>query len=178
MQQGGQLAGLAVAQGKAFVVSEESEADWRPRFQHLGIRDHVDLLCRPFLAQPTLDQWLALLDTAAALRQRRGTDLLVVDSLAAFLPAHTENSSGALLECLTPLQRLTKAGMGVLLPHHPRKGKTLAGQAARGNGALSSIVDVSIEMSYYSQPDDLDRRRRLLGFSRYRETPRHLLIEL
>jgi hypothetical protein len=68
--------------------------------------------------------------------------------------------------------------MSVLLSHHPRKGKTLPGQAARGSGALPSFVDIIIEMGYYSQPDDLDRRRRLLAFSRHEETPRHLLIEL
>ena len=178
MQQGGQLAGLPVTAGQAFIISEESEADWRPRFQHLGIRDHVDLLCRPFTAQPTMDQWLALMDTAAALHQRQGLALVVIDSLASFLPAHCENSASALLECLTPLQRLTSAGLSVLLPHHPRKGKTLAGQAARGSGALPSFVDIIIEMGYYAQPDDLDRRRRLLAFSRHDQTPRHLLIEL
>src|SRR5439155_15523372 len=107
LQQGGQLAGLPVAAGKAFVVSEESEADWRPRFQQLGIRDHVDLLCRPFVAQPSMDQWLALIATAAAMHDRQGSALVVIDSLAQFLPAHSENSAGALLECLTPLQRLT-----------------------------------------------------------------------
>jgi hypothetical protein len=178
MQQGGQLAGLPVAAGKAFVISEESEADWRPRFQRLGIRDHVDLLCRPFSAQPTMDQWLALMETAAALHHRHGTDLVVIDSLASFLPAHSENSAGGLLECLTPLQRLATAGMCVLLPHHPRKGKTVAGQAARGSGALPGFVDIIIEMGYYAQPDDLDRRRRLVAFSRHDHTPRHLLIEL
>jgi hypothetical protein len=47
MQQGGQLAGLPVAAGKAFVISEESQADWRPRFGRLGVLDNVDLLCRP-----------------------------------------------------------------------------------------------------------------------------------
>ena len=30
----------------------------------------------------------------------------------------------------------------------------------------------------YAQPDDLDRRRRLVASSRYDDTPRHLLIEL
>jgi hypothetical protein len=178
MQQGGQLAGLPVAAGRAFVISEESESAWRPRFAQLGIRDNVDLLCRPFTAQPSMDQWLALIETALALRHRQGSDLVVIDSLAYFLPAHSENSAGALLECLTPLQRLTTAGMGVLLPHHPRKGKTVAGQAARGSGALPSFVDVIIEMGHYAQPDDLDRRRRLVAFSRHDDTPRHLLIEL
>src|SRR4051812_6523535 len=68
--------------------------------------------------------------------------------------------------------------MSMLLPHHPRKGKTLAGQAARGSGALPSFVDIIIEMGYHSHPDDLDRRRRLVAFSRHNETPRHLLMEL
>jgi hypothetical protein len=178
MQQGGRLAGLPVAAGKAFVISEESESDWRLRFQHLGIRDHVDLLCRPFMAQASMDQWLTLIATAAALRERRGSDLTVIDSLSYFLPAQCENSAGALLECLKPLQRLTMAGMSVLLPHHPSKGKTTPGQAARGSGALPSFVDVIIEMAYYSRPDDLDRRRRLVAFSRHDETVRHLLMEL
>jgi hypothetical protein len=178
MQEGGQLTALPVAAGKALVISEESPADWRPRCQNLGIRGNVDLLCRPFTAQPTMDQWLALIQTAAALHQRLGTELVVIDSLGYFLPAHSENSAGALFECLTPLQRLAAAGMAVLLLHHPRKGKTVAGQAARGSGALPSFVDIIMEMGYYSQPDDLDRRRRLLAFSRYDQTQRHLLIEL
>jgi RecA-family ATPase len=107
-----------------------------------------------------MEQWLALIDTALAMHQRHGCALVVIDSLAYFLPAHSENSASALLECLTPLQRLTAAGMSVLLPHHPRKGRTLAGQAARGSGALPGFVDVLIEMAYYAQPDDLDRRRQ------------------
>jgi hypothetical protein len=125
-----------------------------------------------------MDQWLALLEAAAALHRRQGSTLLVIDSLAQFLPAHCENSAGALLECLTPLQSLAAPGMCVLLPHHPRKGKTVPGQAARGSGALPSFVDVIIEMSHAAEPDDLDRRRRLVAFSRHNETPRHLLIEL
>src|SRR5437588_10375778 len=41
LQHGGQLAGLAVAPGKALIISEESETDWRPRCRHLGIHDNV-----------------------------------------------------------------------------------------------------------------------------------------
>jgi len=178
LQQGGHLLGLAVAPGQALVVSEESPADWRPRFRQLGIRDHVDLLCRPFATQPTHSQWLALIEAAAALHERQGTGVVVIDSLAQFLPAHSENSASAMLECLTPLQRLTSAGLSVLLLHHPRKGKTVAGQAARGTGALPGFADIIMEMSHCSGPEDEDRRRRLVAFSRHAETPRHLLIEL
>jgi hypothetical protein len=55
------------------------------------------------------------------LHERQGTALPVTDSLARFLPAHSENSARALLDCLTPLQRLATAGMSVLLPHHARR---------------------------------------------------------
>jgi hypothetical protein len=119
-----------------------------------------------------------LIDTAAALHQRQGCDLVVFDSLAYLLPPHTENSASAMYACVTPLHRLTKAGMSVLLPYHPSKGKTIAGQAARGSGALPSFVNVMIEMGFYAQPDDLDRRRRLVSFSRHEDTPQHLLVEL
>ena len=147
--------------GKTLIVSEETEADWRGRVQLRGIRDHVYLLCRPFLAPPSHAQWLALIDTDAAMRERHGIDLVVFDSLAYFTPPQIETSTAALLECPTPLQRLTSAGMAVLLPHHPRRGSTFLGQAARGRGALLAHVEIYIEMYYYARPDELDRRRRL-----------------
>src|SRR5262249_55535577 len=59
-----------------------------------------------------------------------------------------------------------------------RKRASADGQAARGSGALTGYVDVLIEMHWYQQAADSDRRRRLLAWSRYDETPRHLLIEL
>jgi len=178
LQCGGELAGLPVTRSKALVISEESPADWLPRFQRLGIREHVHLLCRPFPTKPSREQWLTLIEAAAALHERQASELVVIDSLAHFLPGHSENSAGGLLECLTPLQQLATAGMSLLLVHHPRKGKTLAGQAARGSGALAGFVDILIEMGYHGDPDDLDRRRRLVAFSRHEQTPRHLLIEL
>ena len=82
------------------------------------------------------------------------------------------------MEALAPLQRLTSRGLSVLLLHHPRKQASAAGMAARGSGALSGFADIIIEMDWYGH-DVLDsRRRRLQGYSRFQETPRHLVIEL
>jgi hypothetical protein len=68
--------------------------------------------------------------------------------------------------------------VAVLILHHPGKKPAPEGQAARGSGALSGHADVLLEM----RPDPLggaeDRRRRLLGLSRFRETPLHVVIEL
>src|SRR5262249_54952650 len=91
---------------------------------------------------------------------------------------NNENSASAIMECLRPLRDLTKAGISVLLLHHPKKGPTVPGQAARGSGALPSQVDIVAEMSWHTKIDTEDRRRWLRSYSRYDETRRLLILEL
>jgi hypothetical protein len=179
LKAGGQFAGLPLRAGKAVVVSEESPLHWHQRGQKLHFGDHVCWLCRPFRGKPRVDEWLALLDHLLELRQQHGIDLVVIDPLASFLPGRSENLAGDMLDALLPLQRLTATGLSVLLLHHPRKGENVAGQAARGSGALSGYVDILIEMQWNGRPaDDNDRRRRLQAYSRFEETPRRLVLEL
>jgi hypothetical protein len=68
--------------------------------------------------------------------------------------------------------------MAVLLLHHPKKGDALAGQAARGSGALCALVDVLMELSIRRGAAPDDRVRRLLAWSRFEQTTRERLIEL
>jgi hypothetical protein len=178
LQHGGQLAGLDVAVGRAVVITEEGRGLWRERIKRLGLGKQIGFLCRPFAGKPGRDDWLTLIDGLLALHARQRLDLVVIDTLGTFLPGRNENSAGVMMECLLPLQRLTAAGMGLLLVHHPRKGDCLAGQAARGSGALSGFVDILIEMRWYSHAGDGDRRRRLRAFSRHAATPPLLLMEL
>src|SRR5438309_2264725 len=86
--------------------------------------------------------WLA---DVQALRRDVGIDLFVIDPLAAFLPGD-ENNAAAILAALSPLRRLTDAGLAVELLHHPRKEGSADGRWARGSGALLGFVDVLIEM--------------------------------
>jgi AAA domain len=178
LKAGGQLAGLAVAAGRAVVVSEESAEDWRIRAAKLDFSDHIGWFCRPFRGRPTFSQWQALLDHIAELHAREGTALVVVDSLATFFPGKSEADALAVLETLMSLRRLADLGLSVLLLHHPRKGRVLPGQAARGSGALTSYADIVIEMRRLRRSSSVDRRRRLRGYSRYNDTPRNLVIEL
>ena len=104
-------------------------------------------------------------------------NLLVVDTLGTFLPGRDESHAGLMLEALAPLQTLTAAGLAVLLLHHPRKGEALPGQSSRGSGAVPSFADILIEMHWYRRGTDDDRRRRLLAWSRFPDTPRQLVIE-
>jgi hypothetical protein len=178
LKAGGLLGGLPLRPGKAAVVSEESAAHWACRGHKLDLGGHVWWLCRPFNGKPRPPEWLALVDYLAALAAQRGLDLVAIDPLASFLPGQSENNAGALLEALLPLQRLTALGLSVLVLHHPRKGESAAGQAARGSGALAGYVDILVEMGWYGHPAEDDRRRRLLAYSRHEETPRRLVIEL
>jgi hypothetical protein len=112
------------------------------------------------------------------MRRQEGFDLLMLDPLATLLPGHAESSPQHLLDCLLPLQQLAQQGPAVFLSHHTGKGKRPDGQAARGSSALAGFVDVMIEKSHFKRARSKDRRRRLCAYSRYTETPRHLVIEL
>jgi hypothetical protein len=69
----GQLAGLSVAPGRAFVVSEEKATDWDERCQRLAMGQHVQFLCRPFhRAHPTDAQWFSLVANLEKLHRRQG----------------------------------------------------------------------------------------------------------
>jgi hypothetical protein len=178
MAEGGTLAGLPVNSGKAIVLSEESPDLWAQRAHRLDINDHVGWLCRPFTTLPDPAEYRRLIDQLLAIHRDRAIDLVVIDTLACFFPRASENLADNMLQALLPLQDLTARGAALLLLHHPKKGETRPGQAARGSGALPGFVDVLIEMSWYAAPQHADRRRRLQTFSRFSETPARLVIEL
>jgi hypothetical protein len=179
LKTGGELAGLPLVPGKVVVVSEETPALWQERHRLLdfGTR-RIRFLCQPFSGKPSPAQWQALIDRLAALRHSDGIDLVVIDSLAHFYPGADENNAVIMMETLLPLQRLRSLGLSVLILLHPGKGKTAPGEALRGSSVLLGSADIIIEMGYYVPGAATDRRRRLRGFSRFTQTPRHLVIEL
>jgi hypothetical protein len=177
LKAGGTLAGLPLAAGRAALITEEGQLLWFRRGQKLAFDDHIRWFCRPFQGRPQPDEWQDLIDYLAELRARDGLDLVVIDPLASFLPSRDENSAAGMLDALAPLQRLTAAGVAVLLIHHPRRRDSAEGQAARGSGALLGFVDVVVEMHWFDRPAATERRRRLVAFSRHEETPPSLVIE-
>lgn len=169
------LLNRSVLPGATVVVSEEDLTLWRRRQRRLDFGPRVGFWCRPFAGRPTPEAWHALLDQLLDLRDARGIDLVVIDPLAMFLPG-SENHPASLLGPLADLQRLTRAGLAVLLLHHPAKGEPRLGQAARGSGALSACADILLELRV--PRGGPTTRRRLFGFSRFEETPHRLTVEL
>jgi hypothetical protein len=188
MKEGGEFAGLALRPGKAIIISEESPVHWYQRNQRLAFGDHLCWFCRPFVCRPSLVQWQALLATVLDLHVRHQFDLVLVDPLQHFV--RSENSGQAMLDFLHTFDPLLAAGLAVWLSHHPRKGRFLEGQAARGSGTLSGYIDIVMEMSLWARPGtrasagepdaggEAERRRRIAGFSRWDDTVKRLVIEL
>jgi hypothetical protein len=67
-------------------------------------------------SRPTIAQLEQLSANLIELKTKRGLDLVVFDSLAMFLPASNENSSGAMMNALTPFLALAGAGLAVRSP--------------------------------------------------------------
>jgi hypothetical protein len=176
MKAGGTLAGVPVGAGRAVVVSEEPPEKWIERSQRLDLDGHVDWFCLPFTGTATTAAWHELLARLELLHAQRPIRLLVIDALANLAPLRSENDAVQMLRPLHPLRQLTERGVAVLITHHPKKGKLLPGQAARGSGALAAFVDIIVEMQALSPRPD-DRRRLLRSFSRHAATPPSWVIE-
>jgi hypothetical protein len=168
----GEFLGLACSPAQALVVSEESPEHWSARLRTMPIGPHARLMSRPFRGRPNVDAWNALVGHALELRSAGALDLFVVDPLASFLPGRSDSDAGTLLTMLQPLQRLAAGGAAVLVLHHPRKQAADAGSAARGSGALLGFVDIILELHRYGKLQSEGCRRKLVGLSRHRETPR------
>jgi RecA-family ATPase len=127
LEAGGQFLGQAVRAAKVLVISEE------PRLRGAKHRfgDNVRLICQPFQGRrPTQAGWEALVEHVIESCHKQGIELVVIDTLARFLPG-SENDAGRMLEALAVLERLTAA---VLLLYHPRKAVSIDGYGARGTG--------------------------------------------
>jgi hypothetical protein len=177
MQTGQPLAGLAVRKGIGLIVSEEPQMLWLHRVQKLGLRKHLTM-CRPFAGVPNRARWRQLLDHIANMHQEHHFSLLAIDPLVMFFPSHSESDAAGAAQALAELRSLADRGMAVLVLHHPKKGETKEGQAARGIGVLNAEVDIVLEMTHFLTPSSDDRRRKVVAYSRFEETPRRLLLEL
>jgi hypothetical protein len=164
--------------GPTLILSEEPNSLWATRRDSLGLTNSVRLAMRETFAKPSRPEWTALLADVARTIEREGAALVVFDTLPSLWPVLNENDAGEVVEALAPLRDLNRAGAGVLLLHHPRKGEGEQGQASRGSGALPGFVDVLVELRRFNPEDSSDKRRKLTAYGRFEGIPPELVIEL
>jgi hypothetical protein len=105
---------------------------------------------------------LFVLDTAAKWMQLRGEE---------------ENSSGAVMAAMEPIQAEPAADIAVLMIRHERKSGGLVGEAGRGSNAWTGDVDVSLSLRRL-EGNATANGRRIEALSRFDETPSALVVEL
>ena len=156
MAAGGSSPGGRSGPGTAAVVSEEDEGHWAARHARLALGPHVRLMCRPFRGRPTPDGWAAWSTSLAELRAAGRLDLAVIDPLAAFLPGHSENDAGAILDFLHPLQAADGGRGGGVDPAPPEEG----GAGGRADGPRERGPDGDGRRPDGDGPDRRGGRRR------------------
>ncbi|MEI8359256.1 MAG: AAA family ATPase [Deltaproteobacteria bacterium] len=172
----GEFGGSGVGNGRVLVVTEESRRHWKRRRENFQIGTGIDLIVRPFLGRPSLDQWTELVESVARDVQRTQYTLVVVAPLFNLWPVKDENDAAQAISALSPLHRITEAGAAVLLLCHPKKGDAGEGQATRGSGAIGGFVDVILELRRFDASSPSDTRRVLKSYSRFDETPGEVVL--
>lgn len=100
--------------------------------------------------------------------------LVVVDTLSSWagLAGDDENSAGAAMTALRPLELLAAENVAVVCTRHQRKSGGEIGESARGSSAFTGGVDIVLSLRGGS-----DHRRELSGIARFDEVPERLAIE-
>lgn len=145
--------------GKALVISEEHHSTWIHRRQELELGSNCDLMCLPFKAKPDWKLWEQFCEYITKLVTEQMYDLVVFDTLGGMAPWDNESDAAQVIRCLIPTNSIKDAGAAIVFMHHPKKGETSSGQAARGSGAIPGFVDINLEFRFHSQTDENDQRR-------------------
>lgn len=179
----------AVLDGKPFLgqpttktpvvyLTEQPPASFRVAMARAGLLGRDDFVVLSWNQTLGLS-WDVVVRMAVEECKRRGSRLLVVDTLAQFarLEGDSENNSGDALQAMEPLQQAAAEGLAVIVVRHERKSGGPVGDSGRGSSAYGGAVDVVLSLR---RPEGKHRKtvRLLAGISRFDELPDELVIEL
>jgi hypothetical protein len=163
---GGQLLGRAVRPGRTILCSEERDILWALRQPPLDFGPRLEYH-QPLGANPSPRRWRRFIDHLLELDEG-AFDLLVIDTVASFLPA-AENNPRALRRALNELRVVSGLPAGVLLLHRR------PGPAAGREPAAPCAPSPTSSSTWRAR---LSRRRSFHGVGRYPGTLQHVAAEL
>ena len=159
-------------------LTEQPSASLREALRRADLLDREDfhiLRYHDTIGTP----WRQVVEAAAQECKRVGAMLLVVDTLPQFagLRGDSENSSGAALEALEPIQAVTAYGISVIVSRHDGKAARDVGDSGRGSSAWGGVADIIISIRR-GEGNTSPTIRVLHSLSRFDETPDKLVIDL
>jgi hypothetical protein len=177
IQDGREFCGRVVQQGRALVVTEESESRWAELRDALHLTDSIRFAVRPFLTKPSWKEWEPFVGWLMQEIAEHPADVVIFDTLTNLWYVRNENDASEVTEALMPLRAISNKRT-LMLVHHLTKAGGAEGTGSRGSGALAAFVDVILELRRYNADDPEDRQRVLKGWGRYDEVPAELVVEL
>lgn len=175
---GAPFLGRATRKTPVVYLTEERAPSFRDALERVGLLGHPDL--HLLLRQDAFSTvWPTVMQGAVNRAADVGAGLLVVDTLGdwASLAGDEENSAGATLEAMRPLQRAAAGGLCVLLSRHDRKGEPKElGDAGRGSNAIAGASDVLMSLRRTAGQGH-DNRRELAVLGRFSGLPPLLVLE-
>ena len=160
-------------------LTEQGYSSLREALRRAGLlaRDDLHVIAWQDVAGQPWDQVVA---EVVEICMRLGASLLIVDTLSQFagIDGEAENSSGAALEAMKPLQlAAARHNLGVIASRHERKSGGDVGDSGRGSSAFAGAAD--IVMSLRRPEGNANPTLRVIhAIGRYDETPDRLVIEL
>lgn len=169
--------GHPVEPGPVVYLTEERGPSFVGALDRFGVRDHPELhvLLRHRASAP----WPEIVDRAREKARKVGANLMVVDTLSdwAGLRDEEENSTGAALAAMRPLQQAAADGLGILVIRHDRKSGGEIGDSARGASAFSGAADILLSLRRADTPGH-ENRRVLHAVGRFDGIPAQTVIEI
>lgn len=169
--------GESTTRTRVLYLTEERGPTFRAALERAGVTgDGIRLVLRQAGFGWT---WPELVQAAAEAARNADAGLLVIDSLAdwASLAGDAENSSGAVLEALRPVQAAAAEGLAVLLVRHDSKGAPRElGEAGRGSNAAAGACDILLGLRKTLGAGH-ENRRRLDYAGRFDGIPGARIIE-
>ena len=169
--------GRKVERCSVLYLTEERAPSFRAALARVGIQDAADLhiLLRQEAGR---GNWSEITASATEYALQVGARVLIVDTLSdwAGIAGEQENSAGAALEAVRPLQQAAAAGLAVMVNRHERKSGGEIGDSARGSSAFGGAVDILLSLRRMTSPGH-ENRRELVAVGRFDDIPPKVVIE-
>jgi hypothetical protein len=173
---GASWCGRATKKSGVLYLSEQSPHSFVPQVARAGLLGETQF-CTVFHRDALVLNWPKIGEQVERQAVDRGLGLVVIDNLSlwAGIEGDEENDAGVALATLRVIERLTGAGLAVLVLRHARKGGGSISEAGRGSSALAGGFDVLVHMKSETRP-----RRRLLSVTGrvFAEEPPDWVLEL
>ena len=159
-------------------LTEQSRASFRPQLEKTDLLGRDDFVVL-FWAETLGLDWETVVQVAVRECERRGSGLLIIDTLGQFagLEGDSENNAGDALLAMQPLQKAAAEGLSIVTVRHERKAGGAVGDASRGSSAFAGAVDTLVAIRR-PRGKHRDTIRSLQGVSRFDGVPEELMVEL